>query len=398
MSADNLVQRVAPRDATTFAAGLQPSPNVSDARRRILFLQYETAVGAAVNATPTFAALRRALPDAFVAVASSGLPYQVLRYNPHIDALVKTPNPHVDPAGAAWAIFRSFWLRRRFDYVVTDTGNMKRRLAALALLSRGRRRVGFNVSRALYHARLTQDPALSIIQNNMRLVPLLASSVEPVEPQVYFSDAELAAVDSLLATHVDDDAAPIIVFATQTSGGQPTHWYDQRFAALADHAAERHGARVFFVGTAAEAAAIERIRLSMHAGSVNLAGKTDLPTLSALFCRSDAVVTLDSGSMHIARSAKVPTVVIAAAWQPAHEWLPLGVQMCRIVRRDDISCAHCRKFFCATHECMEEIGVADVSKVLDDVLALHVPSAADRRKRVAAVLTNSARPLTEARR
>jgi ADP-heptose:LPS heptosyltransferase len=256
-----------------------------------------------------------------------------------------------------------------------------RRLASLAFLSRARRRLGFTVAPRLYHQALEREIELSVRDDNLRLLGLLGLPPSRPEPRLYFSPAEDAAAAELLRRH-GIDKVPVILFVTRTSGGQPSEWFDERFSTVADHLAERHGAAIAFIGSAAQGGGIEAVRALMRQSSVNLAGTTDIPTLAALMCRSDLVVTLDTGPMHMARAAGVPTVIVAPAWQRAIEWLPLGVPHCLIVRRDDIACRECHKFYCATHECMEEIDAELVIQAADRQWTLYPPSAVERARRI----------------
>src|SRR5262249_36798251 len=159
---------------------------------RFLFLQYETALGTAVHATPLYEALRKAVPDAYVAVVASGIPFEVLRYNPHIDTLTLTPHPLKN-----WSASLRYFLtkvrhhRAQFDCVMTDSGNGRSHLHLLALLSGIPCRLGFKVPWDFNHASLSYDPNQSVLHNNLRLLGLLGYSYELVEPAVYFTRAEL---------------------------------------------------------------------------------------------------------------------------------------------------------------------------------------------------------------
>lgn len=383
-----IARRMIRTGLAAFAAAVDKTRSRSGAssagaRPRILFLQYETALGAAVNAAPVFEAVRRAVPNAFIAVAAAGLPYAILKNDPHIDQIIGTPDPHRSLARAAWSMMRRIARNGDFDWVVTDTGNMKTRIAVLALLSGARVRGGYTVAPELYNRVISADARLSVRQNNLRVATLFDCQPAPLEPRIYFTTEACAAAEALLARHGIDEDAWRLVFVTQTSGGQPSRWYDSRFAAVADRLAERYGASILFVGTGSERADIEKLRQQMNGRSVNLAGETDIPTLCALLSLSDLTVTLDTGTMHLARATGVPTVIVAAAWQPAHEWLPIGVPSCRIVRRNDIGCANCRRFVCATHECMDEISAADVAAAAEAALAEFAPSAEARKARLA---------------
>ena len=66
-----------------------------------------------------------------------------------------------------------------------------------------------------------------------------------------------------------------------------------------------------------------------------MTGRTSVTELAALLAMSDAVVSLDTGTMHVGRAVGVPMVVIGPSWQRPIEWLPLGVPQVRILRGED---------------------------------------------------------------
>lgn len=348
--------------------------------RRLLFLQFDPALGSVVNATPLFEAVKRTLPEGHITVAASGLSLEVLQRNPFIDRLIAVPDPHRHPAAAARALLAAGIRRGSFDAVLTDAGNMKARIGLLAALARSRSRIGFSAAPELYDVVLRRDPKLSMREEHFRLAGALGAAGSPGEPRVYFGPEDAASAKRLL--EAEPESRPRVALVTQTSGGQPTRWFDDRFAALADHLGETQGAALYFLGTAGEAEAIDRLRARMRQESVNLAGRTGIAGLTALLCQCDLVVSLDTGTMHLARAAGVPTVVIAAAWQPAYEWLPLGVPTMTVLRRDDIGCRDCRKISCATHECMAEIEVGAVIAAIEALWKRHPPSVAAREARL----------------
>lgn len=356
--------------------------------RRVLFLKYETALGTAVNSTPIFEAIKRSRPDIHIAVACSGIAHGVLKHCPYIDELLPTENPHK----SFWRTALQLWSRAlksgwTFDCALTDSGNQKARLAFLMLGLRATMRAGF-MSDGIYHKTLAYDPAISVLQNNMRTLELLGIPPSEGTPKLFFSKQEAAVADRILSDIPLASRGPVIAFVTQTSGGQPSRWFDDRFAVVADRIAEMPNAQIVFVGTGAEAAAIDALRTQMKNPSVSIAGRTSIAELAAFLCKCDLVVTLDTGTMHIARAVGVPAVVVAAAWQPAHEWLPLDVAQIEIVRRNDIACRECRKFYCATHECMDEISSETVIASIDKWLKRHPPALSERQRRTTESLTS----------
>lgn len=350
---------------------------------RILVLQYETALGTAVSATPLFEALKKAIPGASITAACSGLPAEVLRHSPYIDSLLETPHPFKNWLKAASWFFRDVWLKGiSFDYLVVDSGNRRGRCSWLGLFSRSKTRLGFAFPRSLLHRQLAYDPSQSIIANNLRIVEAMGFGNQELEPSIFFSQTDHEKVSLLFRELGIAEDKPLVALQTQTSGGEPNRWFDDRFAQIAKHLFHAHGAQVIFLGTASETAAIEEIRRKSGVPSFLAAGRTDIATLSALLCRCDLLVTVDTGTMHVGRAGGVPMVIIAHAKSPEHEWLPLGFRKYRILRRTNIPCALCGKNFCATRECMDEISTGEVASAIDSHLAEFPPCESEREVRI----------------
>jgi ADP-heptose:LPS heptosyltransferase len=150
---------------------------------------------------------------------------------------------------------------------------------------------------------------------------------------VFFSESDAATARELLR-EANREGRPVVVFVTQNSGGQNTGWHLDRFVAVIRHAAER-GFAVVYVGTAGDAVAVEGIRAAAGGVGASIAGRTTVSELSAVLAKSDWMVTLDTGTMHVGRAAGVPMVVLGPSWQRPLEWMPLGVENARILRGAD---------------------------------------------------------------
>jgi ADP-heptose:LPS heptosyltransferase len=357
----------------------------SDLRRarRFLFLQFETALGTAVHATPLYEGLRKAVPDAHVAVLANGIPFEVLKYNPHIDRLVLTPHPLKN-----WMAPLGFFLtnvrrhRADLDCLLTDSGNARSRFHLLGLLSGVPCRLGFKVPWDFNHVSLSYDANQSVLHNNLRLIGLLGHSCEPAEPAVYFTSAELDQARGLLERQGISQRKPLVAFQTQTSGGEPNQWFEDRFIALVDALYEQARPQMVFLGTKAEITRVEALRKGLRAPSFSIAGGTDIPGLAAFLSGCDLLVTLDTGTMHVGRAVRVPMVVIAHGKAPAHEWLPPAAEHIRVLRRAGVECTPCRTNPCVTRECMRRIQVPEVLDAILEQMAKFPFSSAARQARV----------------
>lgn len=363
-----------------------------EAARRFLFLQFEPALGWALHGAPVFEAVKLARPDAHVSVACSSPNYEVLLNNPYVDTLVKVTDPRQGWAGFwhAWLEAASLVREHRVDRVVTTAWNKTGRLTALAALSGAGLPLGFSRIPGLYERTAVYDPTKSVAENNLEVVRLLGGAAVANGPQIYCSDDDMREADRLLDRFGLQDGSPVVALVTQTSGLNPSQWYDDRFAEVADELSRR-GMRVVFVGSEGQAGPIDQIRAMMTAPSVSLAGLTPIPILAAAMSSFDLAVTLDTGAMHIAWAVGLPSVVVAPAWQLPIEWLPLGRPHMTVLRRNEIWCRHCGEQSCATRECMEETKVSEVVRAAEYQLRRHPPAEHSRQARRARVLNSDHR-------
>ena len=344
--------------------------------RNFMLLQYPLALGTAIHATPLLAALRAVLPDAHIAAAANGFALEILRGNPNLDRLVETPSPLTDVRGAVRALRTAKFFPGKPFATLQTTGNERSRVAIAALRSGMHTRVGFTVAPQLSAAPLTYDPRISQIANNLRIIEALGhgktllqrlqSHPNLLEPRVYPSQQDVATARALLREQYIDEARPIAVFITQTSPTQRKSWREDRFRIVAEWLDRDFGMQVVFVGSATESAAIERLQKSLSFRAVNLASKTGILELAALLSVVDVALTLDTGPMHLARAVRLPMVIIAPAWSPEIEWLPLGNPRARILKKADL--AEAPKDYI-----IDEVTVDDVKEALRDLLAAFPP-------------------------
>ena len=58
--------------------------------------------------------------------------------------------------------------------------------------------------------------------------------------------------------------------------------------------------------------------------------------MAALLAQCDLIISLDTGTFHVARAVALPGVVIAPAWQSPLEWLPVHDERYRVLRGPSI--------------------------------------------------------------
>ncbi|HEY1809766.1 MAG TPA: glycosyltransferase family 9 protein [Acidobacteriaceae bacterium] len=350
-------------------------PDLADIRN-FLLVQHPLALGTAIHATPLIAAIHATIPGARVSAAASGFALEILRNNPGLETLVPTPSPLRELLPAANALRRAKPFGREAHAVLLTTGNERSRIILSALLAGSPTRVGFTLLPELAAAHLHFDPRLSQIANNLRILELLdhgpalldqlQTNPTLLEPQVYPSPDDLTAAHLLLHEQGIDETKPIAIFITQTSPTQRKSWREDRFRAVAETLHYTHGMQIVFAGAAAEAPAIEALRAGLTFRTASVAGLTRLLELAALLGLADIALTLDTGPMHLARAMRLPMVIIAPAWSPAVEWLPLNNPRAHIRKNADLPTA-------PDDYIIDEVAVPEVEQNLNELLQLYPP-------------------------
>ena len=122
----------------------------------------------------------------------------------------------------------------------------------------------------------------------------------------------------LLASAGDERIRPIVGIAPGAAYGHAKRWLPDRHARVADRLTHELGVSVVLLGSAHDRDAGYAIESSLAAadrtgpgpGVVNLIGRTDLAQLIGMLACCRAVVSGDSGAMHLAAALGVPVTAI----------------------------------------------------------------------------------------
>lgn len=135
-------------------------------------------------------------------------------------------------------------------------------------------------------------------------------------PKLQVSEAEIAAVT---ASFNVDNARPLIGFCPGAEFGPAKRWPHYHYAALAEKLIHE-GNQVVLFGSAKDHPAGEQIRLALSERAqpfcLNLAGKTSLDQAVVMISACHAVVSNDSGLMHVAAALDKPLVALYGPSSP----------------------------------------------------------------------------------
>jgi heptosyltransferase II len=179
----------------------------------------------------------------------------------------------------------------------------------------------------------------------------------------------------------------IVVFAPGAAFGSAKRWPPERVGVVAARATRESAITPVLVGAAADREAAADVRAAFtiadgNAGAplIDLTGETDLRTLAGVLARASAVVSNDSGAMHIAGAVGVP---VAGIFGPTNEHrtapLPHPSHARTAIVSGDAWCRPCELRQCPLdHRCMRGVSVDRVAGALRDLLGpgISAPGAA----------------------
>jgi heptosyltransferase-2 len=163
-------------------------------------------------------------------------------------------------------------------------------------------------------------------------------------------------------------AGVFVAFAPGAEFGPAKRWPSTYFAELARTIlANRPDAQILLLGSPKDRAVCDEITAIVPQAH-NLAGSTSLSEAIALISRAAAVVTNDSGLMHIGAALGRPVVAIYGPTDPRHT--PPLSQLAQILWLH-IECSPCQQRECPLghQNCMKQILPADVWQPLQPMLA-----------------------------
>jgi hypothetical protein len=162
-------------------------------------------------------------------------------------------------------------------------------------------------------------------------------------------------------------AIPRIGVCPGAEYGPAKRWPAERFAAAMGEFQAKQPAEWILFGVAGDAPAGEAIASNCPFAVINRIGRTSLDQLMDELADCDALLTNDTGTMHLAAFLGVPTVAIFGSTEPALT-SPLGDF--HQVLRHKVDCSPCFLRECPIDfRCMTRIEPAEAADALREVLA-----------------------------
>jgi heptosyltransferase-2 len=328
-------------------------------------------IGDAVMAQPLLRLLKQAHPERPIDVLAPPQVVPVWRRIQQADHIMVTPFRHrALQLGERWKYARMLRERNYSDaYVLPNT----LKYALIPWLARIPRRVGYkgenrygmiNVMhhddsppRAMvpFYAALAREPELPL-PHMLGRPTLVVGSEETIE-----TCARLGV----------DLGRPVVAFAPGAEFGAAKRWPPAHYGALAREVVRAvPGVQIILMGSHNDHDTCAEVQAHAHdaaASTLNLAGRTSLDDAIVMLAQGSAVVSNDSGLLHIAAALNRPVVALYGSTNP--DYAPPLSDIARTVSLR-LACSPCRKRECPLghHDCMNKMGVDKVWGELKPIL------------------------------
>jgi lipopolysaccharide heptosyltransferase II len=190
-------------------------------------------------------------------------------------------------------------------------------------------------------------------------------------PRLYVDENSRQEVEQILLQEGVQADTPLIACHINSNNGQSKRWPIPYWATLIDRLIRQQGAQVVLTGAPVDMPQIEAVTQRMQEHAINLAGKTSLTQLAALFQRANLLISGDSGPLHMGVACGTPIIGI---YGPTNPSLGGPVSPEATVLRSDIWCSPCYnakdtadcRFY--TTQCMKNITPSQVFDIVQQKL------------------------------
>lgn len=321
------------------------------------------AIGDVLLSTAVTPNLRAAFPDARIDFLTEAAAGDIIRHNPYLDnAIVFSPRRD-NFLSLLWRLNRS-----HYDLVIDLFCNP--RSAQMTFATRAPLRAGYPFRGRAYaynHHIQSRADQVHNVEFNLDALRSLGIPVVDTRPVLAVSDEARRWAAEYVAAHFPPNT-PVI--ALNPSGTwESKRWGLEHFAELGDALIEQRACSILLVWGPGELDDVRHIASLMRHAPIIPPAST-LQQLAALFTHCTAMVSNDSGPMHIAAIMGTPTLGIFGPTNPLLQgpYSPRG----RWIRLEGLDCLACNRTICPIGTiCMRDLTVAPVLDATRALLEEH---------------------------
>ncbi len=332
-----------------------------------------SSLGDVVHSLPFLKAIKDTFQDAHIEWVISKSFKEILERNPLIDKLIVFDKD-------SWKKLRNFpktakdgvgfvkTLRAgRYDMIVDLQGLL--RTGIMAFFASSPLKIGFKHaregSRHFYNKKISVNGSLHAVDKCLEVAKSVGAKTNRVEFPFYIDDTERKIIRRLIGNLTE------YVVVVPSARWETKKWPAENFGTLIS----RLSVPCIIIGSAADEETIRRVMAFSKGKGINLCGKTSLKELLALIEGAKAMVSNDSGPMHIGAAMGIPVIALFGPTDPSKTG-PYGWSEIRSEQKGEklkvlkasLDCSPCFRKKCKDPLCMRNISVETVFKEIKEYL------------------------------
>lgn len=334
--------------------------------KKILIIK-PSSLGDVIHALPFLKTIKDAFPDAHIEWVLNKSCEGILSGNPMIDELIIFDN---DPWRNIKSISKTFdeikaliktLGAKRFDMVIDLQGLL--RSGIMTFFARSPLKIGFENAREgskfFYNKKVRVDAEAHAVDRYLEVAKEIGADITSKEFPLFVNESARNNARRLLGDIKD------YIVVVPSARWQSKRWPAEYFGMLIS----RLALPCVITGTISDKEITQKVIDISKGKCINLCSKINLKELAALLSGAKAVISADSGPLHIAVAIGVPVIALFGPTDP-HKTGPYGWQESKKIKllRTSIHCSPCFKKKCKNPLCMSNISVEMVSEELKEYL------------------------------
>jgi heptosyltransferase-1 len=315
-------------------------------------------LGDAVFSIPVFKQLKKTYPQARTCCLCVPRVKEVLQHCPYVDQIIV-----YDERGRHRMVWHKLALinhlrKEKFNAAFllhrSTTRSLMVYLAGISL------RIGYGKAKGLLTHPVPMEPQdIHRCDYYLKVLEGYGIKVQDRSCELRLNANDVEALEQKLKKEGLKDKESFVVLNT---GGNwdLKRWGADSFAMLAGRLAREFGLKIIFSGAPNDREYCRRIAGASGAAPIVLAGETSLGESLALYKKAVAVISADSGPLHLAHSVGADVIGIFGPTRPEITG-PRGVGRSQVLFKD-VGCnkAPCYHLACTNNVCMQAVTVDDV--------------------------------------
>jgi len=354
-----------------IAEGIHPTVlSEKDDLKRILIVRTDR-IGDVLLSSPAIQELRRAYPNAYIAMMVSPYAKEVVSGNPYLDEVIVFDKDSRHKGWRGTLKFARSLKKKRFDAAVilhpTNRVHLVTFFAGIPKRVGFNRKLGFLLTDRIEHTKQLGEKH----ESEYSLDILRHMGIEPKDNRLFMpiDPAQEKWAEGILRSENIKPADKVL--AVHPGASCPSKvWPSLSFAQTADRLIDKYGFKVIIISGPKDIKLAQEVISHMRHPAVNLSGKTSVSQLASVLKRCSLFISNDSGPVHIASALGVPVISIFGRNQKGLSplrWAPLSKNA--VALHKDVGCVECLAHNCVKDFiCLKAITVDDVMAAAETLL------------------------------